>query len=99
MAMSGFRRKKELSRTGEWPPGLEPSLTADGKQCPLRTWGLELENTFLFLRLPYKPWSLPFAQNPTVFLPFMMLPLDPLLGAQHHTIAVPTTNPGSRHLP
>ena len=33
---------------GEWPPGLEPSLTADGKQFPLRTWGLELENTFLF---------------------------------------------------
>lgn len=70
MAMSGFRRKKELSRgCGVAPrPGALP--TADGKQFPLSTWGWSWKTPLSFLKFLvfYKtPGVFPFAQNPTVF--------------------------------
>lgn len=87
MAMSGFRRKKELSRDWGVASGLSLSLLM-GNSFLLEDLGAGAENTFLFLELLFTKYleSSLLLQNRTLSsLPLMMLPLDPLL--------VPSTTP------
>ena len=72
---------------GEWPPGLKPSLTADGKVSPEDLWPGAGKHLSLFLRFLVfynTPGVFPFAQNPTVFLAVYDVAFGPLSLAPPH---------------